>query len=257
MKYWLIVTGLIFLTACGESDEKPTEPEKAAKKEVSEPTDLKTRVGIHLKTQLKITAADKFDSTWYSKDITGDGQIDYLITVNQLDRALNKAKANGTEEKMREIGYMGYYNHFFVVDGVTEEISDAVIVPSSPFYQLDINFEEILGVGQMDFYVDYRVRNMQRRKFYTISGGVPTEVCQAVIFDGFGTDNSVAYDVRMEKGTLNDYNDIVEYQAQLEDIIIPNLDSTYYYSPTIIPSNKEVRRWHYSPGARKYFMVDK
>ncbi len=256
MKYWLIFTGLIFLTACADENEETPSAKPKPDEEVTT-TDLQTKVSVHIKSQLRITAADKFDSTWYSMDLNGDGQNDYLITVNQLDRALNEAIEKNMQEKMQEIGYMGYYNHFFFVDGVTEEISDAVVVPSSPMFPLKVNFDKVLGTGQMDFYVDYRVRNMQRRNFFTISQGVPVEVCQSVIFDGFGTENTEAYDIRFEDGTVNDFNDIVEYEAQLEEMIVPNLDSTYYYSPTIIPSNKEIRRWHYSPSAKKYFVVQK
>ncbi|MCR9174075.1 MAG: hypothetical protein NXI10_16355 [bacterium] len=256
MKYWLIFTGLIFLAACS-SENNDEVSEKPASDKVDEPTDLRTKIDVKIKSQLKITAADKFDSTWYKRDLNGDGQDDYLITINQLDRALNEAIAEQKVEKMKEVGYMGYFNHFFFVDGITEHVSDGIVVPSSPMFPLKVTFEKVLGTDQMDFYVDYRVRNMQRRKFYTISQSNPREVCQAVIFDRFGTENSVAYDIRIEEGTLNSYNDIVEYQAQLEDMIVPNLDSTYYYSPKIIPTEKEVRRWHYSPSARKYFMVKK
>lgn len=254
MKYWLILTGLIFLTACESENAEVTAP-KPKENKVVEATDLETKVAMHIKGQLKITAADKFDSTWFRVDLNADGQNDYLITVNQLDRALNEAIEEDKVEKMREIGYMGYFNHFFFVDGATEEIADGIVVPSSPMFPLEVRFEKILGTDQMDFYVDYRVRNMQRRKFYTISQGNPREICQAVIFDRFGTEDTEAYDVRLEQGTLNDFNDIVEYQARLEPMIIRNLDSTYYYKPTIIPSNNEVRRWHYSPSARKYYMV--
>ncbi|MDB2656837.1 hypothetical protein N9Y60_02150 [Crocinitomicaceae bacterium] len=256
MKYWLIVTGLIFLTACVDKEsETPTEKPKTGGE--IEANDLETKVALKIKSQLNITAADKFDSTWYKQDLNGDGQDDYLITVNQLDRALNEALAKDKVEKMQEVGYMGYYNHFFFVDGASEEVSDGIVVPSSPMFKLVLAFDKILGTDQTDFYVDYRVRNMQRRKFYTIQQAQPREVCQAVIFDRFGTENTVAYDVRIEKGTMNDFNDIVEYEAQLEEMIVPNLDSTYYYSPTIIPSDKEFRRWHYSPNARKYYTIPK
>lgn len=257
MKYWLIFTGFIFLTACDQTEQKVTGPKpKADKKETK--MDLKSKAAQHIKGQLKLTGADKFDTTWYSHDITGDGTKDYIITVNLLDRALNEAIAQNKQEKMEEMGYMGYFNHFFFVDGATEEISDAVVVPSSPMYQLDVTFADVLGVGRTDFYVDYRVRNMQRRKFYTTrNNAMVKEVYQSVIFDGLGTEKTVAYDVRLEEGTLNDFNDIVEYEAKLEDTIIPNLDSTYSYTPTITPTDNEIRRWHYTPVQGKYFMVKK
>ncbi|XOV68638.1 MAG: hypothetical protein ACFHU9_05545 [Fluviicola sp.] len=253
MKYWLIVTGVIFLGACTDENVEVTNDKPNKNKEI-ESNDLRTKVAVKIKSQLKITGADTFDSTWYSQDLNGDGQEDYLITVNQLDRALNEAIEQKKVEKMKELGYMGYFNHFFFVDGVTEKVSDGVVVPSSPMFKLDVHFEKVLGTDRMDFYVDYRVRNMQRRKFFTIQQNTPREVCQAVIFDRFGTETPVAYDVRIEPGTRNEFNDIVEYEAELERMIVPNLDSTYYYTPKIIPSDKEIRRWHYSPQYRKYYM---
>ncbi len=256
MKHWLIFTGLIFLSACS-SEETVTEPTKPNDSKEIESKDLKSKAINHIKAQLQLTAVDKYDTVWFSQDINGDDQTDYIITVNLMDRAINDGVESGKTEKMKEMGYMGYYNFFFVVDGNTEEISDAVVVPSSPMYELDVQFAEVLGTGQMDFYVDYRVRNMQRRKFYAILNGKTKEICQSVIFDGFGTANTEAYDVRLEPGTLNDYNDIVEYEAHLEDRIIPNIDSTYYYSPNITPTENEIRRWHYAPSQRKYVMIQK
>jgi len=255
MKYWLILTGFIFLTACDQSNPKVTGTKPKADKE-KVPTDFKTKVAQHIKGQLKLTGADKFDTAWFSHDITGDGTNDFIITVNLLDRALNNAISQNKQEKMQEMGYMGYYNHFFFVNGATKEISDAVVVPSSPMFHLEVTFAEVLGVDRTDFYVDYRVRNMQRRKFYTAAGSAKVrEVCQSVIFDGLGTENTVAYDIRLERGVLKEFNDIVEYEAKLEDIIIPNMDSTYSYIPTITPTDNEVRRWHYDPRGGKYYTV--
>lgn len=256
MKYWLILTGLIFLTACSSNETQEDVPKTPENKDVYT-GDLRSKATTHIKSQLKLTAADKLDTAWYAHDITGDGTEDYIVTVNLLDRAINDAMAEGTTEKMQEIGYMGYFNHFFFIDGSTEKISNAVVVPSSPMFKLNVTFLPILGTGKTDFIVDYRVRNMQRRKFFSIIKGSTQEICQAVVFDGLGTSETVAYDIRMEPGTMNDFNDIVEYEAQLEDVIIPNIDSTYTYVPTITPGEKEVRRWHFSPGQRKYFMVSK
>lgn len=254
MKYLGIFTALIFLASCSTEETATDEPKQAATTDKT-PTDLQSRATAHIKGQLNLTAADKFDTTWYSHDITGDGKDDYIITVNLMDRAINESIQSNQEEKMQELGYMGYYNHFFFIDGTTEEISDAVVVASSPMFHLKVQFEEILGTGKSDFYVDYRVRNMQRRKFYSIASGKTKEVSQAIIFDGLGTSNTVAYDVRIEKGTLNDFNDIVEYEAQLEDTIIRNIDSTYSYQPTITPTDRLIRRWHFSPGQGKYFTL--
>lgn len=256
MKYWLILTGFIFLAACSSEESEIDESNSAPDAEIAK-GDLKTRAATHIKGQLKLTAIDKFDTTWYSKDITGDGLVDHIITVNLMDRAINEATAGGKLEKMQEMGFMGYYNHFFMVDGATEEISNSVVVASSPGFKLDVNFENILTSNRSDFYVDYRVRNMQRRKFFSIVDGKIKEVCQAIIFDGLGTSTTVAYDVRIEKGLINDFNDIVEYEAELEDIIIPNIDSTYAYRPEIKSTNQVIRRWHYSPNKGKYFMVQR
>lgn len=256
MKYWLIITSLLILVAC-DSEDSPKERSKTPEKEQEAPGKSEAGIERHIQSKLNLTAADKYDLITYQQELNGDDSIDLLITVNLLDRAINEAIAKDRVERMEEMGYMGYYNYVFFVDGATKEISDGVVIPSSPMYSLKVNFEQILGTPKMDFTLDYRVRNMQRRKFMTIENKEIAEVCQAVIFDGFGTSETVAYDIRYEEGTFNDFNDIVEYDAELDEQTIVNLDSTYYYEPAIVPTDVEVRRWHYSPGAGKYFLVQK
>lgn len=256
MKYALIFTALIVLFGCGTGENSEAKTEKS-KKEVAPSIDLEGKIKRHVQSQLNLTAADKFELSSYKRDLNGDDSLDYIVTVNLLDQAIKKAIADGKEDKMKEMGYMGYYNYIFFVDGATKEISGGTVIPSSPMYPLKVTFEKVLGSPNMDFTIDYRVRNMQRRKFFTIVQNQPREVCQAVIFDGLGTSKTVAYSIRYEEGTFNDFNDIVEYEAQLEDIIIPNLDSTYTYEPTITPKSNIIRRWHFSPAQGKYFLVQK
>lgn len=254
MKYWIIPFIAFAVISCSDSENSESNGEKTDNQEVKEiPVDQKIR--RHIQSDLNLTAADKYDMETYEEDLNGDDLPDLVITVNLLDRALNEANKSGKREKAAELGYMGYYNYVFFMDGLSEEISDGFVVPSSPLYKLKVDFVKVLGTSNMDFTIDYRVRNMQRRRFYTVRGGQPIEVCQAVIFDGLGTPNTEAYSIRFEKGTVNNFNDIVEYEAKLEDIIIPNLDSTYYYEPVITPTEMEVRRWHFSPSQYKYYML--
>jgi len=256
MKNLLIITGLLILAACG-SQEVPEKPLEKKKKKTEAPGKTSAGIERYIQTKLDLTTADKYDLVTYEQELTGDDSTDLIITVNLLDRALNEAVKLNREERMKEMGYMGYYNYVFFVDGETKEISEGFVVPSSPMYPLKVNFEKVLGTPKMDVTIDYRVRNMQRRKFLTVTNNQLVEVCQAVIFDGFGTSETVAYDIRYEEGTFNDFNDIVEYRAELDNRIIPNLDSTYYFDPAVIPTDNEVRRWHYSPGQGKYFLVQK
>ena len=254
MKQLVIIFGMVVLSSCGDKTAESEESKSNDKQEVKDiPNDQK--ITRHIQTDLNLTAANKYSVKKFKADLNGDDIEDVIITVNLLERALNEGIRTGRAEKMAEMGYMGYYNYLYFMDGLTKEISPGEVVASSPMFQLDVNFEKILGGPNKDFTVDYRVRNMQRRKFFTILGGRPVEVCQAIIFDGLGTPNTEAYHIEYEDGTVNDYNDIVEYEATLEDMEIINLDSSYYFIPTITSTGKEHRRWHYSPSQRKYFTV--
>lgn len=255
MKHWYLLFALFAAVSC--TDSKKTESTtKPTENQPEETLSVDQKVRRHIQNKLKLTAADKYSVEQYKGEITGDDSVDVIITVNLMDRALNEAKESGREEKVKEMGYMGYYNYFFVMDGATKELSEAIVIPSSPMYHLNVAFTKVLGANKQDFTIDSRVRNMQRRHYYTMDGKKPLEICQSVIFDNLGTPNQVAYSVRYEPGTYNEYNDIVEYEGRMEDLIIPNIDSTYSYTPTIEPTDTEVRRWHYSPSRKKYFLID-
>lgn len=254
MKHLWIIVVLLGLVSCSEEKQEGIDLEQSKKQKVENlPVDQAIR--RHVQNELDLTAADNYEMDQFSKDLNGDDVEDLIITVNLLDRALNEAIKSGKQEKAAELGYMGYYNYIFFMDGATNKISSGVVIPSSPMYHVKINFVNILGVGNSDFTVDYRVRNMQRRKFFTLEGGKPREICQAVIFDGLGTPRTEAYDIRYEPGTFNDYNDIVEFEATLNDTIIGRIEDTYAYEPRITPGTKEVRRWHYSPDVGKYYLI--
>lgn len=252
MKHWLILIGIGLTVGCttapdSQNNSKP--PDKQKDKNI--PLDQKVR--RHIQSSLKLTAADSYELAQFSQDLNDDDSLDVIFTVNLMDRALKESIQSGRPEKYAEMGYMGYYNYIFFMDGKTKKISEPFVVPSSPMFPLEINFTKILGTANVDFTVDYRVRNMQRRRFCTIENGKPKEVCQAVIFDGLGTSQRLAYDIQLEESQLTAFNDIVEYEAILEPIIIPNMDSTYTYKPSITPTKKEVRRWYYSASQGKYF----
>ncbi len=252
MKHWMILIGIGLMMGCTSTPEE-VKNGKTTDNQTKETISLEQKIQRHVQVQLNLTAADKYDLQQFTADLNEDDSSDVIITVNLLDRAIKESIKSGRPEKYAEMGFMGYYNYFFFMDGRTKEISKPVVVPSSPMYPLKISFTNILGTSATDFTVDYRVRNMQRRRFFTLQNGVPREVCQAVIFDGLGTPNNIAYDIQFEESDLTDFNDIVEYQAILEPIIIPNLDSSYYYEPKITPTTTEIRRWYYSPSQGKYY----
>lgn len=235
------------------AESTPSEGVKTTDKQEDENLSMDQKVRRHIQSTLKLTAADPYELAQFSQDLNDDDSLDVIFTVNLMDRAIKESIQSGRPEKYVEMGYMGYYNYIFFMDGKTKELSEPIVVPSSPMFPLEIAFTKVLGTANTDFTVDYRVRNMQRRRFYTIENRKPREVCQAVIFDGLGTPKRVAFDIQFEESEVTAFNDIVEYEATLESTIIPNLDSTYTYIPKITPTNKEVRRWYYSPSQGKYF----
>lgn len=256
MKHWILFIGLGVLISCstdqpGTGNSKNTENQKVESLSVSEKMDR------HIKSDLKLNASDKYDVEIFESEISGDDSIDYIITVNLLDRALNEAIQSGKQAKMAEMGYMGYYNYIYYMDGATKKITPGIAIASSPMFPLEVEFTPILEDSRNDFTIDYRVRNMQRRKYFAIAGENPVEVCQAVIFDGLGTPEATAFDVRIEPGTVNSFQDIVEYEATLEAVTFESLKESYGFHPKITPGTVEVRRWHFSPQQGKYYIIQK
>src|SRR5690606_10100100 len=113
----------------------------------------------HIEGNLSIPRTEKYSYKIYKERLNDDDSLDYIITVNRLQKALDEAIESNNIAKRAEMGYMGNFNYFFYMDGLTKEITTAVAVPSSPYAELEVTFDHIKTEAYFDFMVDLRIRN--------------------------------------------------------------------------------------------------
>jgi hypothetical protein len=250
LSYLLIVFTFI---GCTEEPESPQTPEVQPVEKLSQDEEMKR----HITTQLNINALENYTLNVFKEEINGDDSTDWIITVNLLDRAINEAIALKKEAKMAELGYVGNYNYIFYMDGSTKKITPPIVIPSSAHSKLQVDFVNITSERKKDFTVDFRVRNMGRRKFFTINNNVPHEMYQSDLFTGIGQEENSALYIELEPGTYAKEKDIVEYEGILETIEVNDPKELYNITPKITKTEKEVRRWHFSPTRKQYFIINK
>jgi hypothetical protein len=176
-----------------------------------------------------------------------------VIAVNLLDRALDAAINSGNAAKRAELGYMGNYNYFVYVDGYTRKFGAPKPIASSPHAKLVVEFEYIKTEKHKDFTVDYRIRDSGYRNFYTVANGNPIHILQVPIFDGIGKKESSASKIRFEPGTFSPSKDVVIYEGSFENKTFDDPMEIYTFQPTIVGTDKLVRRWFFSETAFKYY----
>lgn len=252
MKYaFVIITGMI-LSACGtETTEDPIsiinqpKPEEAVFTEA-----LMIR---QIESKLEIPGTEKYRYEVYREDLNGDDSLDIIVTVNQLDKALNEAIESGEVAKRAEVGYIGNYNHFFYIDGKTKEMSPPIAVPSSPHANLSVHFDHIRSEAYKDLLIDFRIRNSCFRRFFTVVNRIPRQTFEAKIFDGLGGENPEAYVIQYDKGSYSLAKDILVYRGILESIQIKDPNEVYQLEPKITPTEKLERKWFFNDRDLKYF----
>lgn len=247
-----VCTSLLLLTlalvSCGDSAtdevvEQPAEP----REELS----LDQRIERHVKAELEILSTEKYSMKIYREQLNYDGLEDAIITVNLLDRAIQKATQGGTVSKAAEIEFFGNYNCFFFYNSETDEISPVIYVASTPLRELKVSFEHISSPNYKDLLIDYPVRNSEFRRYYPVIGKYPTYVFQWKVYDGWGTNETEAYCFGYDQGTYSEFRDILIYQATLKNIP-PEADYNKE-EPEITCADQLVHRFFYNPKDRKYY----
>ena len=241
-----------------ETAEDAVDPTIADKPEDAPKGTLEEQMIYHIKSELDITAIEKYDYTIYKEELNRDDSTDWIISVNLKDRAINKAISTESTAKMAALGYMGSYNYIFFMDGQTKKFSPAVVIPSSAFGKLKVGFEHITSLEGKDFVVDLKIRNSRRRRFYTISNNIPLQICENVVYYNLGKEDTEteSYVIKYEKSENGPFNDIVVYEGILEQRIFEDPDEVYSYEPTITATNRIAHIWHYNP-IQKMCYIDK
>lgn len=248
MKY-IYLLSLFALYSCTQS--KNVEKNIDTPEVIIETLDQK--IQRHIEASLNIPATEKYTYETYSGKLDVDDSMDLVITVNQFDKAMNKAIEGGKLAKMAEMGFMGRYNHFFVMDGLTKEIGPAIPVPSSSKAKLVVNFENIRTEAYKDFTVDYKLSNSSFRRFFTVYNKLPKETFEIMIYDGLGDLENHAVSVEYAEGSYSLAKDILIYSGELEQVKFDDPSAIYDYQPEIKKTNLLERRWFYNDNQRKYF----
>lgn len=253
MKYNLLIAIFLFCLSCTEETKKESDFFKdiETKTEVYQSVDEKIK--RHVEGNLSIPGTEKYTLKIYKQNLNDDGSLDYIITVNRLQKALDEAIESNNVAKRAEIGYMGNFNYYFYMDGLTKEISTAIAVPSSPYAELEVIFEHIKTEAYYDFMIDFRIRNSKFRRFYTIVGEIPRQTFETKIFDKLGEDNPEAYVVKFLPGSFTLAKDIWIYKGKMEPVKIESVNDVYTIQPVISPTEKIERKWFFSAAQNKYF----
>jgi len=253
MQYKLLI-GLFLLTiSCTEPEKKESDFFDNIENKEPEYKSIEEKITRHIEGSLRIPGTEKYSYTIFKDELNGDDSLDYIITVNRLEFALQEAIESGKVAKRAEMGYMGNYNYYFYMDGLTKEISSAIAVPSSPYAQLEVDFQNIKTEAYKDFTVDFRIRNSKFRRFYTIVNNIPHQTFEAKIFDGLGDKATEAYVVKYAPGSFNLSKDILIYKGTLENITINSVNEVYSIHPEITTSEILERKWYFSEAKNKYF----
>ena len=273
MKLISFVMLCILLLSCNSgSDGKNTEPNKdentdifgneVVNQPVNQPNLLDSTeqylndvIDLHCRKTLFISEEENYEIMVFKEYLNQDSIIDAIITINRLDFAKQKAQESEKPIKAKEIGYMGPFNAFYFYNGATNQISNPIVVPSSPLVNLKINFENISNNEYKDVLVDYRIRNSSTRQVYFLYGMVPSLVFEHTIFDELGTNNKVAYSFNYKPGTQSEIKNILLTQGQIKRI--PEQSDLFTFEPEIINTKKTVQEFFFIPGQGKYFSLGK
>ena len=250
MKYMYFPLALLVVFACTEGTENGID--EALDQEIVEET-LEQKMIRHLEGNLSILGTEKYVYKIFSEHLNGDDSIDYIITVNRLEKALEEAIESGKTAQRAEMGYVGNYNFFFFMDGASKTITTAIPVPSSPHAELSVSFANIRTEAYKDFMIDFRVRNSCFRRFYTVMKTIPSQTFETKIFDFLGEENVEAYSVEFKEGSYSLAKDIYVYKAKIENVTINSPNEVYTIQPIITPTDQLERKWFFNEHMNKYY----
>ena len=257
MKYLFLIIIAFSFVSCETTEDvnnsmPPDEPTETIKGTLEE------QMIRHIKDELGITAIEKYEYEVFKEELNGDDSTDWIISVNLLDRAINKAIQTKTTAKMAELGYMGNYNYIIFMDGSTKKFSPAVAIQASAYGKLIVEFEYLTSKSVKGFTVDLKIRNSRRRRFYTISNNTPLQICESVIYYNLGLEGkeTESYVIEYKESANGPFNDIIVYEGELEQKIFEDKLDVYDFEPTITSTGKIAHVWHYNPIQKMYY-IDK
>lgn len=253
MQYKLLFGLLLFTVSCTEPVKKESDFFDNIENKEPDYNSIEEKITRHIESDLRIPATEKYSYAIYKSNLNGDDSLDYVITVNRLEFALQEAIESGKVANLAEMGYMGNYNYYFYMDGLSKEISASIPVPSSPYAELEVEFHSIKTEAYKDFTIDFRIINSKFRRFYTVINSIPRQTFEAKIFDGLGDSNPEAYVVEYAPGSFTLAKDILVYNGTLEKVTVNSVNDVYSIHPKITSTGKLDRKWYFSEAKNKYF----
>ena len=250
MKYMYFSLALLVAFSC--SEEPLNGSDETVDQEMVQET-LEQKMIRHIEGNLAILGTEKYTYQIYSEYLNGDDSLDYIITVNRLEKALDEAVESGKQVQRAEIGYIGKYNFFFYMDGASKSITTAIPVPSSPHAPLTVSFENIRTEAYKDFMIDFRVRNSCFRRFFTVNKTIPQQTFEAKIYDYLGEENVEAYSVEFKKGSYSLAKDILILKGKIENVTLSSANDIYTVQPKITPSGELERKWFFNEQTNKSY----
>ncbi len=247
---FFFLLNLIILTNCTEKKEESNQHLKPQKK-----LPFEKRFKREIESKLQIPVNEKYSYKVYKDFLNLDDIKDAVITVNRYDFALSEAVKSENTAQMAEAGYTGNYNFFFFYDGKTDEISNPIAVASSPQVPLELNLENIQSEFFKDITITYRIRNSAFKNFYLMANGNIQLMFQWKLFDAIGTNNPEANFIEYEKGSYNEFKDIVIYKGKIKNYT-PIVKDIYNYKPIIEKEGSKLYRFFFDKRTLKYSTND-
>ena len=208
-----------------------------------------------IESKLQIPVNEKYTYKIYKDFLNLDDVKDAVITVNRLDFALNEASKSENTAQIAEAGYTGNYNFFFYYDGKTDQISNPIAVASSPQVPLEVKLENIQSEFFKDITITYHIRNSAFKNYYLMMNGNIQLMFQWKLFDAIGTTNPEANYLEYEKGSYNEFKDIVIYKGKIKNYS-PLVKDIYNYNPLIEKDGVKLYRFFFDKRTLKYSTND-
>ena len=252
MKYLYLSLLFLCLFSCAEDHIQNKTIDKPLS-EVKKSQTVEEIIVRQIEGTLTIPAIEKYTYEIYSEELNGDDSLDFIVTVNRLDFALNKAIEKGNTAQRAAMGYIGNYNFIFYMDGASKEMTQSIPVPSSPHGKLEVSFENVKTEAYKDIIVDFRIRNSKFRRYFSVTNKTPMQTFEILIFDGLGTKESIGYHIEYGTGSYSLSKDILVYKAEIEDIEIKSPNDVYGINPNIYSIKELERLWFFNDYQNKYF----
>ena len=236
----------ILLVSCSENKQEEIEKESHATV-----LTVEQMVKNHIETKLAIPSNEKYTFKIYKEQLDGDDKIDAIITVNRLNYALEVAAKSSHTAKRAEVGFIGNYNYIFFFDGGLNQISPPMAVPSTPYSELVVQFENVTTAAYKDILVDYKIMNSNYRNYYSVMEHTPTQVFQWKTYGNIGKSDAEILYLELSTGSIGLAKDILIYEGNLDNA--SELKDAYNFKAKISKKDKLLHRFFYFENERKYF----